>query len=110
MSTPRSFPRWTVASLILALIGNMVAAAFLVMPLYSLAPGSSVRLLGESFHSALASVGTLIVVAVFVVIAWCRENRRVVLIIVLCLALTPFPFAGWAMRQVAANRNILLKA
>ena len=110
MSNPRSFPFWTVASLSVALTGNLVAAALVVAPLYRLPPGSSVSLLGESSHAALASLATLLVADVLGLIAWRRERRHLAVVFILCLALTPFPFSGWAMRHVAENRGMLLKS
>jgi hypothetical protein len=110
MSEPRKFPVWTIASLLAALAGNFVAAAFMIAPLSQLPPGSSVRLLAESFHAALATVATLAVVVILSVLAWRREGHRIASIIALCLALLSFPFSGWAMRHTAAARGISLKS
>ena len=110
MSTSRSLPLWTIASFIVAVAGNFVAAAFLVAPLYRLPPGSSVRLLAESFHSALATLATLVIVVVLSIIAWRREGVRFSLLAAVCLSLASFPLSGWVMRLIAADRGILLQS
>ena len=110
MCNQRPFPLWTTASVVLAFLGNLVAAAFLVLPLYQLVPGSSVRLLVEVLYSAVATLVTLVVVVGFSIVAWRKEGTRVVLALAVCLAPASFPISGWVMRHVAANRGIGLKS
>jgi hypothetical protein len=110
MNAWRRFPIWTMASLIVAVAGNFIAAAFLVVSLFQVPSGSSVRLLGESFHSAEASCATLVVVVVLSIIAWHKEANRFAPVVALCLALVSFPFSGWAKRHTAATRGISLKS
>jgi len=110
MNAPRQFPVWTVTSLFVALTGNLVAAAFVVIPLFQIASGTGVRLLWENFESLLTSVGTLVLVITLAFIAlWRNEHYRIAMIPILFFALTPFFFSGWAMRLVAAMRGVFLE-
>jgi hypothetical protein len=109
MNAPRRFPFWTATSLIVALIGNLAAAAFVVVPLFQIASGTGVRLLWGNFESFLASVGTLVLVISLSIIAWRREHYRIATIPILFFALTPWFFSSWAMHLVAAARGILLE-
>jgi uncharacterized membrane protein YdbT with pleckstrin-like domain len=109
MNTPRQFPFWTAASLMVALIGNLVAAAFVVVPLFQMSSGTGVRLLWENFESFLVSVSTLVLVIILGIIAWRRERYRIAMIPVLFFGLTPFFFSGFAMRLVAAMRGVILE-
>ncbi len=110
MSTSPPFPRWTVASFVVALLGNLMAAACFVWTLLMIPSGSAVRLLLESAVCFLISIATLLVVLLLVIVAWRKERTYAVLLLIACLALTPWFFSGWAMHQVAALRGISLKS
>jgi hypothetical protein len=90
-------------------VGNLLAAAILAYPLFYLPSGSGVRLLGESFHSALFSLAAFILVLVLGIIALWRERYRLFAVVGLFLSLTPFFFAGWVMRYIANIRHIVLE-
>jgi hypothetical protein len=109
MNASRKFPFWTTTAFIVALIGNLVAAAFLVVPLFLIPSGTGVRLLWGSFESSLASVGTVVLVILLSIMAWRREHYRLATIPILFFALTPWFFSGWAMRLVASARGIFLE-
>src|SRR5262245_29949350 len=102
MSAPlKAFPWLTTSSVIVAVLGNLMAAAILTYPLFQLPAGSGVRLLGESLHSAVASLATFVVVAILGIVALRRERHRAFTLVAFVLSLTPFFFAGWVMRYVA---------
>ena len=105
----RKFPRWTTATVAVAVLGNLLAAAILSYPLFYLPPGSGVRLLGESFHSAMVSLAAFVLVLILGIVALWRERYRVVAVVGLFLSLTPFFFAGWVMRHVSDIRHIVLE-
>lgn len=105
----RTFPWWATSALAVAATGNLLAAALLVFPLFLIPSGSGVRLLGESFHSALVSLAAIPLVLVLSIIAFRKERYRVLAGVAVFLSLTPFFFAGWMMRYVAEIRHIVLE-
>ena len=110
MSAPQPrFPRWTVATLVVALLGNLLAASFPVYSLLHLPAGSSVRLMADAFHAGIVSLVTLLVVSVLAIVSFRREHYRVLAVVALCLALTPLYYSGWALNRVAEMRGIVLE-
>ncbi|MCD6048694.1 MAG: hypothetical protein K0Q55_97 [Verrucomicrobia bacterium] len=93
----------------MALLGNLAAAACLVWTLLVIPSGSAVRLFEQSLECFLVSIATLLVVPLLVIIAWRKERTYAVLLLIACLAFTPWFFSGWAMQEVAALRGIGLK-
>lgn len=110
MSAPqKAFPWWTASAVVVAVLGNLLAAAILAYPLFQLPAGSGVRLLGESLHAAVVSLAAFVLVVILGIVASRRERYRALAVIALILSLTPFFFAGWVMRYVAEIRDIVLK-
>lgn len=111
MSTrQKTFPWWTTSAALVAISGNLLAAAILAYPLFQLPAGSAVRLLGESLHSAVVSLATLILGTILGIAALRKEHHRALAVIALILSLTSFFFSGWTMRYVANIRHIFLKS
>lgn len=94
--------------MIVAVIGNLVAASFVVFPLFFLS-GKSVRLLWECFESGIASLMTLVVVLGLSIVAWRMERHRITLIPILFLAFTPFFFSSLAMHIVAHILGVIFE-
>jgi len=105
----KKFSWWTGFAFTVAILGNLLAAAFPVYSLLQIPPGSGVRLMGEAFHSALVSLAVFVLVQILGIVALCRERHRIFAVVTLCLSLTPFFFAGWMMRHVADIRHIVLE-
>ena len=81
-----TFPRWTSAAAIVAIVGNILAT---IVPIYSLrriAPGSGVRLMAEAGVVLLISVSTLFITLPLAIVGLRREKRWVLGVIAICLA------------------------
>jgi hypothetical protein len=95
--------------LVVAVLGNLLAASFPVHSLLQLPSGSSVRLMADAFHAGIVSLVTLVVVLVLALVSFRRERHRAIIVVAVVLSLTPFYFAGWTMNRVAEMRGIVLK-
>jgi len=108
-ASSKQFPRWTVAAVATAVLGNLLAAFIPVCALLVIPRGSSVRLMVEAALCLLIAVTTIIVVLVLAIISLFRERHRIVAIVAICLALAPWSFSGWVMYRVAEMRGITFK-
>ena len=54
----KKLPYWTIAALVVALVGNIVAALFPVCTLLQMPVGSSGRLIVETWYAFIVAVGT----------------------------------------------------
>ena len=107
MNAPaRKFPWWTTGAIVLAILGNLIAVLFPVISLSQWPVGTRGRWMDETAFAFMASAITFLVVAVVVIVAWVKEKRSIVLIAV-CLSLTPFFFSAWAMNVVAEARHLV---
>ena len=111
--TSKKFPRWTVATLATAVLGNLLAALVPIFTLLMMSRGSSGRLMADSALDFLIAVATLFSVPVLAIISIIKDRPRImaicIVIIAFGLALTPFFFSGWVMQRVAEMRNITLE-
>jgi len=108
-ASAKKFPRWTVAAVVTAIFGNIVAALIPVSTLLQMPPGSSGRLMEVAALVFFAAAATLLVVIILASIGLLREHQRILAVIAICLAFTPFFLAGWVMNWVADMRHIFLE-
>ena len=109
MSEPiKKFPWWTVVALLTAVLGNIIATLIPARILLQIPPGSVIRLWAENLDAFLVSVATFVIVILFAIVGIRRERHRMIAIIAICLALTPWFLSGWVEGQIATMRWILL--
>jgi len=108
-ASAKKFPSWTVAAVAAAVLGNVIAALIPVHTLLQMPPGSSGRLMVEAALAFIVAAATLLIVIVLAGIALFRERQRILAVIAICLAFTPFFFSGWVMNRVADMRHIFLE-
>lgn len=105
----KSFAWWTASAVVIAIIGNVVAALIPVLTLLRMPTGSSGRPMFEVGIAFVVAAGTFGIVLVLAIIALLKEKHRILAFVSICLALTPFFFASWVMNRVAQIRHIFLE-
>ena len=109
MSQPiKRFPWWTVAALLTAVLGNIIATYIPAHILLQLPPGSVIRLWDENLEALVVSLATFVLVLFMAIVGLRRERHRIVAIIAICLALTPFFLSSWVEGYIVTMRDILL--
>jgi hypothetical protein len=106
---PDRFPWWTLIAGIVAVIGNLAACVPFVWSLvFQMEPHSHGRLIIEAFATVIASVVALVVTFPLACLAFFGDRRRLLGVVFMCMAFTPFPLAGLTLHTVAAVRHITL--
>jgi hypothetical protein len=105
---PKKFPWWTVIGGCGAIVGNLLAVLVWVVKLLSMPPHNHGRFLMEASIVGVISLVTLVVAFPLACIAAFVEKRRLLGILFVCMAFTPFPLAALTLHKVAALRDITL--
>jgi hypothetical protein len=104
------FPRFTVLAGFAAVLGNIAATLpFVVTLLFLTHRHGHARLLIEALVTGFICLMTLLVAFPLACIAAFRERFRILGILFMCMAFTPFPLSAFALREVAAIRDITLE-
>jgi hypothetical protein len=106
---PKRFPWWTLFAGIAAVLGNIAACLpWAYSLLFLMQPDSHGRLIVEAFMTGVASLVALIVTFPLACLAFVVDRRRLLGVIFMCMAFTPFPLAAVTLSTVAAVRHITL--
>jgi hypothetical protein len=106
---PSRFPWWTLLAGLAAVAGNLAACIpWTYSLIFVMEPYSHGRLIVEAFMTGVASLVTLVVTFPLACLAFFGDRRRLLGIIFMCMAFTPFPLAAVTLHTVAAARHITL--
>jgi hypothetical protein len=106
---PNRFAWWTLFAGIAAVAGNIAACIpWLYSVLFLMQPHSHGRLIVEAFFAGIASLVALVVTFPLACLAFFGDRRRLLGVIFMCMAFTPFPLAVVTLHTVAALRHITL--
>lgn len=106
---PNRFPWWTFIAGVVAVLGNIAASVPFVWALvFEMEAHSHGRLIMESFAAGCAALVALVLIFPLACLAFFADRRRLLGVLFMCMAFTPFPLAAGTLHTVAAVRHITL--